>query len=110
MQKSNQSNRRGTNNIAKTTNLVTVTLDDGTVAHVNTKKLSGWTKYSGTANDGTPVNSLSAKQIGRSTIIKNNQGKVFSCSTNELQVLTSQMFGAGNSTASNNTTGMTKNA
>ena len=87
----NQSTRRSSNSKIS---MVSVTLDDGTKVQLNAKSISGWKKYSGTASDGTEVHSLYAKQIGQSTVIKDNQGSTFTCLTNELEVLATQMFGS----------------
>lgn len=73
--------------------MVSVTLNDGSKVQVNSKSISGWTKYSGKASDGTEVHSLYAKQIGLTTVIKDNTGSTFACLTNELEVLAKTMFG-----------------
>ncbi len=87
----NQSTRRSSKS---STSMISVTLADNTKVKVDAKSISGWTKYSGTASDGSEVHSLHAKEIGKSTVIRDNQGNTFSCLTNELEVLAKTMFGS----------------
>mgnify|MGYP001080748963 CR=1 FL=1 len=69
------------------------TLVGGRIIPVNPSEIGKkmWTRHSGMAADGTQVNSLHTHVIGESTLVRDNNGKVSSYLTNELQVLGQQI-------------------